>query len=71
MNNLYELPSGNIIEVNEEMHQIANALANRFYVCHNYISRPDFDFSLSQHPLEQTMYVMALECLDYEAEFGF
>lgn len=66
----YQLPSGGRITVDEDMHRVANDLANRFYVCHNYKSRPDFDFSASPHPQEQRMYLMALECLDYVSEYG-
>lgn len=70
MNKTYLLPSGNRISVAEDEHRVANDLANRFYVCHNYISRPGFDFSASQHPEELRMYLMALECLDYADEYG-
>ena len=70
MNKTYLLPSGNRIEVDDDRHRTANDLANRFYVCHNYTSRPGFDFSASQHPQEQQMYLMALEVLDYANEYG-
>ena len=71
MNKVYLLPSGNRVEVDEDRHRVANDLANRFYVCHNYVSRPGFDFSASAHLQEQRMYLMALECIDYESEHGF
>ncbi|MFM7010470.1 MAG: hypothetical protein ACKO0Z_14255 [Betaproteobacteria bacterium] len=67
----YKLPSGAVISVPESYHETANALANRFYVVMGNISRPGFDYSKSPHPIEQMMYTMALEALDYESEYGF
>lgn len=67
----YRLRSGGRITVDEETHRIANALANRFYSCNGtYRSRSDFDFSKSRHPQEINAYMMALEALDYIAEYG-
>lgn len=67
----YQLTSGGRITVDEATHRIANKLANRFYSCSGvYRSREDFDFSKSRHPQEINAYMMALEALDYIAEYG-
>lgn len=67
----YQLQSGGKITVDEGMHRIANDLANRFYSCSGiYRSRDGFDFSQSRHPQEINAYMMALEALDYIAEYG-
>lgn len=67
----YELPSGSSLLFNDDVKTVANFLANRFYVCFGYISRPDYDFSSATHPMEQNVFVMALEAISYEAEYGF
>lgn len=67
----YQLTSGGRITVDEDTHRTANALANRFYSCSGvYRSREDFDFSKSRHHQEINTYMMALEALDYIAEYG-
>lgn len=71
MRRVYELPSGSALAVDDDRLVTANALANRFFVCQGFISRPGFDFSNSQHPAEQAVFVMALEAIDYELEYGF
>ena len=48
-----------------ELVKSALALADKFYVMYGHISRPEFKFYESSHPMERLMWDMACEAFDH------
>lgn len=61
---------GEEIIVDDELNITLNDLAAKFYSIQGYESKPNFDFSTSQHPQEQSMYLMALTAYLYNLNVG-
>lgn len=58
------------VTVDDELHGRLNRLADLFYVQMDYISRPGFDYSTSNHPQEQLMYKQALVAYQFHCDEG-
>lgn len=52
------------IKTDEELVSIALELADKFYMMHGYISRPDYKYYASSHPHERLMWDMACAAFD-------
>ncbi|EOB4971331.1 hypothetical protein ACK2J6_001224 [Vibrio fluvialis] len=65
------LVQNDTITVSEELHSSLNELARRFYAHMGYSrTNQDFDYSKSQHPQEQMVYMMALEAAYMQQQSG-
>jgi hypothetical protein len=54
--------------VDESLHIELNQMADMFYVSQGNVSRPDFDYYASTHPLERSAYSRALLFYSYASD---
>ncbi len=61
---------GDTLTVNQELHDTLNELAGRFYQTLGYRHIQGHDYSSSSHPMENNMYIMALEACYMQQQSG-
>ncbi len=61
---------GDTLTVNEELHDTLNELAGRFYETLGYRHNHGHDYATSTHPMENNMYMMALEAAYMQQQSG-
>ena len=62
---------GKSVTVYDDYHyQDMNILADHFYQCLGYKSQPQFDYYLSNHPMESNCFMMALTAKWFSDEIG-